>query len=558
LTLMNEKPKQKEPIAEQINVEQQRLEDMFKKHFWGATRLTLLGVFLFIIADGVVVFAFREPTNTALIKQLEISNTTLWQLTQAAINARSANTPALAELLKVTATQAEVHQRAVLELQTKEKEIPKEAASFLQILGGSVILALIGFLGIQRLQSIDTEMQGLREFMFKQIGERVAEQKALLESLVRGEVAKAFGETKAELEEIRKESEKLGLDAQTSFAKQVEEATSRIADVQAKVSELIAKYSWLQDTELKSAADDLSRIVSVEQAHNRAVQFRSSNDVNMARLALRQILERRLTGDADEFHNAHTEAFRLDDPELALKLSELGLESFSDQFDLMADKARALVSTGRRDDARALLEDWMDRKPSEFSRSWRPFTFYTDIVGSCELTEASLKRLEGAFVSVTTHLPYIDHPWGRYAQFLTIIGNIAKAEKIARGGLEKNPFSQHLSFVLADILMKQGCAKESAECLERALRSDYQDQFQHSVSQDAVTCLLAQAYEASGQTGKAEELYQVTMQIGKREQVKEYSKNRIIAIRVAKELAPSNEEQGSANSTPKEFKTTPL
>jgi tetratricopeptide (TPR) repeat protein len=548
---MNDKPKQPEPVADLLNGAHQRLEDMFKKHFWGATRLALLGMALFVVAYGVIVFAFREPANTSLVSELKKSNEELVRLTEASLNAvASSNAPVATDALTAVAAQAELHKKAIEELQAKEKETPKEASTFLQLLGGSVILALLGYLGLQRLQSIDVEMQGLREFMFKQISERAVEQRSVMESQVRGEVAKLFSETKAELEAIKQASVALGKDAEQRFSKQAEEATDRVTKVQGKVTELVGKYAWLEDASLKSAAEDLSRIVSVEQAHAKAVTFTASGDANMARMALRQIIDRKLTGEADEFHNAHTHAFRLDDPQLALEISELGLSSFPDQYDLMADKARALVSTGRRDDAKTLLEDWMARKPGEFARSWRPFTFYAGIVDSCELTEDALKKLEAAFQRVTKQLPHEDAPWGKYARFLAARGQLDEAAAMSEKGLESNPFSQHLLCVLSEIRMKQGRPKESVECLERALRADYQDQFQSSVTLEALIGWLAQAYEASGEAGKAKGLYDLILKIKPGGHLEEYARKRVLAIIVSAGISQPGDAGTNVGGSP--------
>src|SRR6266478_10101999 len=157
---MNDKPKQPESNADLLNGAHQQLERMFRKHFWGAAVLTMLGIVFFVASYGVVVFKFREPANTALVKDIQDSNKQLFEITKVVLNNVSGtNTQAATDALKAVVAQAELHQKAASDLQAKEKETPKDVSTFIQLLGGSVILTIISFLRLQRLQSIDVEMQ---------------------------------------------------------------------------------------------------------------------------------------------------------------------------------------------------------------------------------------------------------------------------------------------------------------------------------------------------------------------------------------------------------------
>jgi len=112
------------------------------------------------------------------------------------------------------------------------------------------------------------------------------------------------------------------------------------------------------------------------------------------------------------------------------------------------------------------------------------------------------------------------------------MGRTSRAEEILQEGLKHNPYSQELNYVLGEILLSQGKAAESIVLLECAVRIDYQDQYQHSVSQAAVLATLAQACEAVGDTERAKHFYEVVLKLRDvaTPTIKEYAKNRLISI----------------------------
>jgi tetratricopeptide (TPR) repeat protein len=542
---MHESPSIPSSVADYINDIERKLEGLIKRQFAGSTILVLIAVTLFFGLYASLVFVFRVPANGRLLQQLEDSNTQLSRLSEALQrSAAGTSTPTSPEILNTILTQADLHRQAIQDIRRTNQAIPAEGLSLIQLLGGSAILALLGYLGLQRLQNIDTEIQSLREFMFKQIKERVDEGRDVLKASVDAEVDKRFEKTRVETETITTGFRTYTEQSRSEFKQAAADATQGVAEVESRVKGLLEKYDWLSSEDVRNAANEVSQLTSVEQAHMTAAKLNHSGDTHSARLALRRIVEYNLLGSSDEFHNAHTEAMRMDDYPLGLAIVDAGLSYFPDQYDLMADKARVLISTGRADEARTLLEDWRGRKPLEFSRGWRPVVFYSDAILSGELTSGAIEKVETAFGDVTKRLPTQLKAWSAYAQFERDLGRLDKAEEILRESLTYNPFSQQLNYVLGELLLKQGRAQEALEFCGRALKYDNQDQFQHDVSQDAIKATLGQAYEAEGELDQAEVLYKSVLSStdSARFHIRNYATSRLQAIAIQRgEVVTSTE-----------------
>jgi tetratricopeptide (TPR) repeat protein len=97
--------------------------------------------------------------------------------------------------------------------------------------------------------------------------------------------------------------------------------------------------------------------------------------------------------------------------------------------------------------------------------------------------------------------------WSAFARFEINNGKLGNAEQVLRRGLEFNPLSQSLHYILGELLLRQGRADEAVQELDMALRVDYQEQYQHDVPQDAIKATAAQAYEAVGDLSRAFKLY---------------------------------------------------
>lgn len=93
--------------------------------------------------------------------------------------------------------------------------------------------------------------------------------------------------------------------------------------------------------------------------------------------------------------------------------------------------------------------------------------------------------------------------------------------------------------------MKQGRVDEAKNYLEKALRVDYQMQYQPDVNQYAIRATLAQSYEACNDLDKARLLYQSIVVSNERSAsrtIKDYARGRLEAIALISGSLPEQEK----------------
>jgi tetratricopeptide (TPR) repeat protein len=438
-----------------------------------------------------------------------------------------------------------------------DQQLKPEAIALTQLIGGTAILALLGYLGLMRLQNLDTELNNLRTFMFEQISARFIEVTGTVKSdvmeKIRDEIEKVRAESTAikldiqntviesgkKIEKTERETvEQLQVQIKTiqetaraseeNIGKSEQETLDQIKKMQSSLEAILAQYPWLAKSELREGLSKLSDIPSVEKAHALATELTEKRDEDAALAVLHAIVEENLPGDKADFHNSYSQCMRLDNPILALKILEAGLKLFPDDYDLMADKAQALNALGRPLEAQKILEDWMERKPDEFARGWRPVVFYAKVVEAGTLDNEAVEKLITTFESVVSHAPYEQKVWSAYGRFLEKLGRIPEAEDILLRGIEYNPFSQELNYVLGELYLRTGDAENAVAKLEIAAKRDYQSQYQHDINQHSVLCTLAQAYEAADEPERAVKLYQSLLKRqGVMGQIRSYAQQRL-------------------------------
>lgn len=533
-------------VALHIKEAETRLSRLIRTQFFLMSFAAIASVVLVVGAFALITTLTRVPSNTALLDQIEESNKQLSTIAQSILQPTPGITTTRA--LELVLTQAEIHQKSVEELRRTQQQPAPETQSLIQIIGSAAVLALLGALGLQRLQNIDTEINNLRESMYAQMEARARGIREVLGATIDDQVDKAMVKTRKDIEGLTKQ-------AATTLQEYQQQVTHMLNEVQQQfetlknevgvVGTMLDQYPWLKSKEKFDKASKITQLSSVEQAHRLAVEFSIIGDNISAREALQEIVRRDLPGDADDFHNAHAQAMRMEEVKVALEIVDLGLRNYPDQYDLMADKAVSLRSLGRATEARQLLDDWRQRKPEEFIRSWRPAVFYVDTFRALELTPDSIEAIESMLRQVTEKRPYDIKPWSAYAQFVSDQGRPEEAEQILLRALELNPLSQQLNYVLGELLLKQGRVEEARSYLEKALRLDYQQQYQPDVNQYAIRATLAQAYEACDELDKARLLYQSIIVAADRDAsrtIKDYAKGRLAAIALISGNLPEQEK----------------
>lgn len=536
-TSMNDQPPPEQSAIQDFAEARKELENdisslirrQWKFLGWGAVLITALLIF----AVGASNFFLKSPPSLKALDTLEASNTAFRDLalalaqgaqacdTTSVGTAQSGNSSAnwCDQVKELIYAHHQEQKKATEQIRDSDKKLGADALAMMQFLGGAGVLALLGYLGLMRLQNLDQELHNMRNFMFGQINSRVKELSGTVTQAVTQQTTKSLRNSLKQAEEAQKQAEEAQAythKAQEAFLRDTEKYKVEIQEISDKVSKEIAntieQYPWLKDKETRDRAADFDSLRSAEQAHDLCLKLlRKGADMPAALAALEAIVEKKLPGDRADFHNIHNQAMRLDDPALGLRLAERGLELFPGDYDLMGDKASALSALGRSLEARTFMEEWRRSNPDDFARSWRPIVFYAKVVQNAPLNELTTQNLLEAFSDVTKRTPREDKAWSAYSRFLRDIGRWDEAIGTLRNGLTYNPFSQELHFVLGEMLLAIGDAETAVQELESAMRSDYQEQFQHDVSQPAIACMLAQAYEAAGQIDQAIATYQAVL-----------------------------------------------
>ncbi|MCB8922119.1 MAG: hypothetical protein H6662_11090 [Ardenticatenaceae bacterium] len=535
-------------VTEYIQESEIRLSQLVRRQFAFMTVATLLPTIILLLVLTLVPRLANTQGNTSLLNELQSSNQQLSDISQTLLR----NSPTVTDTqnaLSIILLQANLHKEAIAELDSITKQPSVETQSLIQVIGSAAILALLGALGIQRLQNIDTEINNLRSSMFAQSEARSKAIKENLQSQIGDEVQNRFESAKVELETLSGTADLLRKQFGTDSQQMLDNLSTEIDSVKTDLNnmlEIVSQYPWLKSKEDFDTASQIQYLSSVQQAHDLAVSFRTKKDNLSARHALEVIIENKLPGGHNDFHNAFSEAMRLNENRLGLEIAKLGLQSFPDQYDLIADAARGYQTLGKVNEARDLIEDWRKRKPQEFTRSWRPVVFYEDLFDSLEITQEDSQKLIEAFAEVIEKSPYEIKPWSEYASFIEKSGDIEQAEEILRKGISFNPFSQQLNYVMGELLLKQGRAEESLTFLDQAFRNDYQKQYQHDVNQFAVRATLAQACEATENYDRAQLLYSSIINSSDPDAlrtIKTYATNRIEIIELIQGQIPSASHQ---------------
>ncbi len=513
------------------------------------------GFGLMLAAIGVyaaVVIGLREPAGDDLSNQLRQSNEELKALA-VELAALSLDSVRHAAAIGVIASQAASHRLAVVELNRERAQISPEGLTLIQLAGGTVVLAVLGLLGLQRMRNIDSLINDAREEINNAVRVRIAETRSALRDSVfsqvgervREETERQFKQTSADMARITSKFQTETEKQDATFRSAAQKAQDEIRGVVQSVEGLLERYSWLDREDVREVADQFHEVAGVEEAAEVATRFRIAGDKPSAKLVLKRIGEHDLPGDSDDFHNAHSEAMRMDDPLLGVEIADVGLRHFPEHYDLMADKAIGLIGLGRANEAKNMLDHWRKNSPEEFARGWRPVVFYARAVQSGQLTPDIIASLEEALEDVASRLPTEVKVWSTYARFERDLGRHERAEEILRKGCDLNRYSQELNYVLGELLLQMGRADEALPVLESGLAMDYQDQYQHDVNQHAVRTTLAQAYEAVGNTDRAELLYRSVLNAGPTEaghSIGQYATNRLAAISLSKGELPEQEE----------------
>lgn len=537
-------PPSRQDRATASRADHEHLSALIKGQWRRTITIILIATLAQLIPITLVLWGKGHTPDKALLTRLDKSTQSV--LTAANALDRGCASPeqkaACAKIVNAL-EQARIDQAAMIERIEARAEEPSAATlTITQLVGGSAILALLGYLGLARLNNLDEEINRIRIFMFEQIELRTDDLKSTIKHEVMDSVRDEFGARLASFKDTSDEA----IERIETLADQIrtasDKALSHVRQSEESLQSKLEQYPWLKNKNMSESLSAISDTPSVQAAHDMAERLRDTDPAASAAM-LRVIVEQNLPGDKADFHNAHSEAMRQANPQLGLDIATIGLRSFPDDYDLMSDMAMALLSLGQTERAKTLLEEWRQRAPEQFRRGWRPMVVYLRIIESTVLNEDTINELDATFEEISKQTPYQYKIFGSHARFLMSAGRHARAEVVLVESLRNNPYSQELSYIYGQLLLSQGRSKEAVYQLENAVRTDFQEQFQPDIAQSAVYCMLAQAYEAAGEQERASSIYRSIIQLSPPSTVRRYAEQRLHAISIlsGEQPQPSND-----------------
>lgn len=455
----------------------------------------------------------------AIVNSTELANRRLIEVIASAPNgaplaaaARIEVNAALSQYTKSFEQQSAAAKNLLDELKKSSSTAGDLLIPYANLITGGLILGLLAFLGLTRLGQIDQELKSLRENLLKEVSDRVRLSEeataAKLSALIREQIdsSKSAVEATAEqavkrVDELRATSEQLIEQAQTA-QQAVIQKYSELGD---ELSQVATRYPFLMSAEKRDLISRIEHVRSVQQAEALASELNRKGELDSAIKALEQIIDRSLVGDADDLHNAHSEAMRLKDVALGLRIAEYGHKAFPRNSDMAADMIIALTNSCRPDKAVVFGEAWLADNQSTV-RTWRFGTFLAQAYKALGLDATNRKKVVDLLEGETTSYPTEEKLWSEFSRTLRTFDQ-HRSYAVLDEGLSHCPTSQELRFVKAQFLMQDGRPQEAKPVLELAIASDFQDQFQSSVNGAAVLTHYAQCLEALGQREDARRVF---------------------------------------------------
>ncbi len=456
-----------------------------------------------------------------------------------------------------------------------------------------LVIVLLGFLGLKRMQGYDLEIAAARTEIrdtltvqldagAKHVQEQVETLRRLFETFkadTRTEQDKVFpgidtrfkalrGEIKDRIEGMRgsltDHSVATVHDEFQKHAKRLDEARAEAADlltknteqaneVQKQLRTLIEGNPWLRDESTKDWFEKVKGLRSADEAHELATDMRAHGAQDGVRAALESVVgdadNPPLEGSADNFHNCYIEAQDLPDKPLGKRILEVGLKQHPGNVDLSADMIQVCTELGEAPPADVLEKL---RETGAYWTNWRPVVFEAQALsrgGSEKEALEAIKLLEEG----VNKIPRDPKIWRALADLHRRLGHEEEAERTFRRGIAQCPTSQVLSYNLGEMLLEWGRSEEALDILQQAMRHDYQRQFQPDVSQAAVMLTTAQALEACGKQKEAARLYRRVISEGTSDRLEiesvhmlKYARHRLVL------MGMEEDEESGTGMTPEQ------
>nr|VFJ66841.1 MAG: Tetratricopeptide (TPR) repeat [Candidatus Kentron sp. FW] len=227
------------------------------------------------------------------------------------------------------------------------------------------------------------------------------------------------------------------------------------------IKDHLEPYRWLSPRSDKE--DFRVGIDSVGTAHEKATQLFSEDKPDMAIQVAKHVLEKKISGSPDDFHNLAAQLARKDLYSRASQIILLGLESFDKNIDLLSDGVKYLSSSGDTERANELAKRLQDIPKDHWN--WRAFVFlgdYFELMGEFEKAFAVYEEFK-------KQRPYDERAYSQHGGVFQQWGKYDEAIQIFEEGLRKVRKAPQTALRLADCYIEVGEYSKAIAAIDRAI-----------------------------------------------------------------------------------------
>ena len=348
-----------------------------------------------------------------------------------------------------------------------------------------VLLLLVAFVGGRRLATYDREIDNMRALFLEQIesirnfvlvqskSEALSQAGVVFEQKLvtyKEPIQKTLEEVKLKIETHKenaiKELQKLEQDL-------IKGQKDQLNDLQ-KLKESLKPYAWLHAGGYDQQVPEWEATTSVEAIHNRISSLFAAGDKENQNAAFawsRNLMQRldELQGDPDDYHNLAAEFARQELYKEAVQLLESGLQTYTDNVDILADLIKYSISTGQLEISEKYLQQLEQIDKSRWN--WRAFAFVGDYL---EISDPN--RIQQLYTEMRERLPQDERSYSQEAGWHKRSGDLKKSAEIARQGIDNCASAAQCATLLADVELDLGNYQATIFACNRGIEGLAQEQ----------------------------------------------------------------------------------
>ncbi|MDT8447214.1 MAG: hypothetical protein RRB13_10030 [bacterium] len=332
-----------------------------------------------------------------------------------------------------------------------------------------IFTILLSTSGLKRFEGFDRNIEELRQSLQEQM---MAERKLAQEA--RHQYAQEANAQFKSFEHLIGQVAKEALDEAVEDKTEALQKQYNTFDTKVKKHlESVKGYDWLE--KFQESSHQIKRMASIGQAHNLVVELlspegNSKKQIDLALQIQRQILEDKIKGDPNDFHNLAAEYARSDLFVEAFQVAQLGLQYFKNDIDLNADALHYANKAGDIQTAQNQYDILCELAWELWN--WRAFVFAEDyLFGQGRFEEAV--ELNKQFRS---HLPEDERSYSNIASYYYSKGDLKRAYELALKGTQNCARAGQCWGKLTQIYFQRGELEEalSASCQAESQLADDQ------------------------------------------------------------------------------------